>query len=401
MLKNVIVIDDSMAMCQFLEASLKNLGIASVTAFDNGPDAIDYVSANMAAVDGVLTDLEMPGMDGLGVMEQLGKMHYRGGLIIVSGMEERIIKLATDIALSLRLHLVGSVEKPINYNKLQQMLGRIILLKGAPPDEPKLIEQRDLTNHIYHNHLLPYYQPQVNLNTGEIHGFEVLCRIDAPNEPEIVSPDRFIPVAEQCGLINKLTEFLMLRALDEFKEIKQALPDVKHKLSINISPPQLYDDTLPDILSDSCDSREVDIQEIVIEVTERQIINERKQLINLNRLRLKGFGLALDDFGAGFTNIRQMKDLPFTEIKVDHGLIKHIANDRISQVILHALEHISSEFGMALVAEGIETIEDYAYMESCKNILAQGFLISRPKPLNEIIRWCHAWQKKQPGMQES
>jgi len=107
---------------------------------------------------------------------------------------------------------------------------------------------------------------------------------------------------------------------------------------------------------------------------------------------MRGFGISLDDFGTGFTNIQQLKTLPFTEVKIDSTLISNIESDLFSQVIVSSLVHIAIQDDLAIVAEGIERVEELEYLDRFKeHILMQGFLISRPKGKTEFIRWAQSW----------
>lgn len=398
MLNHIVVVDDSEAIRLVLESELKALGVNLVKSFSDAREALGYVKGVSTPIDGVLTDLQMPFMDGLEFIEALGKQRFRGGVVMISGMEERVVKLAVDIALSYQVCLVGSVEKPVERDKLAQQLSRIVQLQGDEPKEIKYLKRRELMDKIRQDKIIAYYQPKVNLHTSELVGLEVLCRIDDPAQQGIIPPDRFIPVAEKFDLADDLTKKVLERSLKEFKLFRDEFPDANVSLAINISPNQLYSDALPHFICDMCERYGVSREKLVVEITERQVITDQRQLANLDRLRLKGFGVSLDDFGSGFTNIRQIKNYPFTEIKLDQAIVQNISTDRISQVILDALAEIAGEYDATVVAEGIETIEDYFYMQKQPGIVAQGYLISRPKPIQELIRWYHAWLKKQSGV---
>ena len=123
-------------------------------------------------------------------------------------------------------------------------------------------------------------------------------------------------------------------------------------------------------------------------------MNQSIQLETMNRLRIRGFDISLDDFGTGFTNIQQLKSLPFTEIKIDRSLITHVESDRFSQVLIDSLIDIAQNQQLDIVAEGIERIEELQYLDRYKHsLLMQGFLISKPKPLTDLVGWIHSWQR--------
>lgn len=173
MLSHIVVVDDSEAIRLVVENELKELGVRQVECFADARDALNYIKKSTSPVEGVLTDLQMPLMDGLEFIEALGKQRYRGGVVVISGMEERIVKLAVDIALSYQVRLVGSVEKPIASEKLAQQLQRIVQLQGDAPKTIKYLKRRELLESIRQNQVLAYYQPKVNLNTSELVGLDV------------------------------------------------------------------------------------------------------------------------------------------------------------------------------------------------------------------------------------
>ncbi|MCP5206960.1 MAG: EAL domain-containing response regulator [Hahellaceae bacterium] len=395
MISTAIIAEDSKSLQDLLLHHLEALGVREILCCDNGEDALLAIKGNPSHWECVITDLHMPVMDGLELLEALGNDNYRGGVIIASSLEDRVVQMAVDIALSHKVHLVGSLAKPIDAIELTRLLQKSREIKGFVPLEVKYLKQRELLDSISNNRILPYYQPKVDNRNGQLIGMEVLCRLDCPEEHQVISPDRFIPVAEKFNLIDLLTRQLLEQSLKDYKRLCQSL-GCEPKLAFNISPLQLHNPKFPTAMGDICDRAGIDRGKVIFEVTERQIMSERKQLITLDRLRIHGFGLSLDDFGTGFTNIRQLREFPFTEVKVDRCLIKNISKDRVSQVILRALSSIAQEFNMALVAEGIEELSDYQYIAENFHLIAQGFLISRPKSIDEIIRWHHAWLKTHP-----
>ena len=138
----------------------------------------------------------------------------------------------------------------------------------------------------------------------------------------------------------------------------------------------------------------VDKSQVILEITEEFALKSTEQLESLNRFRIRGFGLSLDDFGTGFTNLQQLRSLPFTEVKIDRSLITDIHCDQFNQVVVNSLADISSRLNVTLIAEGMETIEDLNYLESnYKKMHIQGFLICTPRPIDNLLRWYHSWTK--------
>ncbi|MCG8613926.1 MAG: EAL domain-containing response regulator [Pseudomonadales bacterium] len=394
MLNSALVVDDSTLFQNLIKAELTDLQVQTIRVCNDGREALALVEHNPDQFDCIITDLHMPKMDGLQFLEALGKAAYRGGVIIASSLEERIIQLAVNIALNQKLHLIGSLNKPIMPDKLAQLCYRTAQRQRLLQPDIVLIKKRILNDALLKNRVIPYFQPKIRFNEKKIAGLEVLARLDLINQHEIVAPNRFIPVAEKFGFIDQLTNCLFEKTLPQYKTLQTELQTPNLKLAFNLCATQLTDSTLPDRLCQYCDQYGVRQENIVLEVTERKIVSDTVQLMTLDRLRIHGFGLSLDDFGTGYTNVRQLREYPFTEIKVDKSLVNQIHDDRVSQIILRALIDLAHEYHMDIVVEGIEDIREYQYLEHFSDLVAQGFLISRPKSYEELIRWSHAWQNR-------
>lgn len=166
------------------------------------------------------------------------------------------------------------------------------------------------------------------------------------------------------------------------------------KVSINLSAQQLADLGLADRLDNLFECRNIDKSRVILEITEDYALKSPEQLESLNRLRIKGYGVSLDDFGTGFTNLHQLRSMPFTEVKIDRTLVSQIQTDGFSQVIVQSLTELTEKFDVDLVAEGIETIEELEYFTSrYPKIYLQGFLICKPKPIESLATWYNSWLK--------
>ena len=177
------------------------------------------------------------------------------------------------------------------------------------------------------------------------------------------------------------------------KQLKEQLGE-SLKLSFNMSPCQLNDLNCPNKLLLLLQKHGVLPSDVVVEITEQHALSSYTQLETLNRFRIFGFGISLDDFGTGFTNINQLKQLPFTEVKIDRSFISHIETDKFSQVVVSSLINMTNQEQLQLVAEGVERPEELAYLKHYQTDLTiQGFLFSCPKAKAEFISWAQHWIK--------
>ncbi|EDP99699.1 hypothetical protein KT99_01037 [Shewanella benthica KT99] len=341
----------------------------------------------------VVVDLHMPNMDGIELLMKLSDIGYRGGVIIASAMESRIIEAAAKIVINSRLRLLGALTKPVSTKQLQLCIERLFMMESDLAPKPVSISLDELHRVLNDNKVVPYFQAQIEAKTRNIVGFEVLCRIQLGNKLQLLSPASFLELAESHNLLNDLTEKLLEKALPQWKLISQDDSCVNCSLSINLSPSQLNQASWPNRLLKYCHDNQMETSQLTIEITENQALSEQSQYTSISRLRLHNFGVAIDDFGTGYTNLTQLCRLPISELKLDMSLVRGIHHDPLAQTILKSLQEISNKLGIKLVAEGVEDLRDLNYLEQFDNLRLQGFLICRPKPFTDLMRWLKAHKK--------
>ncbi len=389
--QHILVVDDSQAILMVMQAILAELGVEHVTCCESAEAALSLVKQQPKTFDAIFTDLNMPEMDGMELIRQLGQKGYQGGVIIISELDIRIIELASNLARQNHALLLGNIAKPIQLVEVERLLKKLSTLSRPQTEDGQRISENLLLHALSNSEITPFYQPKVNRATQHIESLEVLARIVSEQHGFTILPARFIDVADDLDLINLVTFQLFEKATAEYEALKEELPH-PCKLAFNLSPVQLEDINCPAKLSLLLELNHLQPSDIILEITEQKPLASANQLETLNRLRMKGFEISLDDFGIGFTNINQLKSLPFTEIKIDRSLITHIDSDYFSQVITKSLVDLAIKEGFKLVAEGVERIEELQYLERYKHdLLMQGVLISRPKAKNELIRWIHSW----------
>lgn len=237
------------------------------------------------------------------------------------------------------------------------------------------------------NLFMLYFQPIYNLFTGKITGAEALVRLK-DNEGQILSPGFFIPVAECTNQIYPLEYWIVKTAL-AYKKTWEDKGFDKYTLSINLSAKSLIHDEHFKKLLELIKTSDVNLKDIIIEVTETAIIpNSDKAFENLKTLKDCGIKVALDDFGTGFSSISHLEELPVDIIKFDRSLIKKIPKNTKTSSILKALFSLSHDLGYDVVAEGIETEEQLNFLKELECTKGQGFLFAKPVPHNEILGLC-------------
>ncbi|WP_196139733.1 EAL domain-containing protein [Aliikangiella sp. G2MR2-5] len=387
---SILIVDDSRAICEAIREILRQFGVVNIEVCHNGVDALEVIREK-PDFDLIILDLHMPGMDGIECLSNLDKLNFNGSIVLMSGLDSRVLSSAVEAARRYTLNLLGSVSKPfleVNFRLLLQRLEgtRNFALKSTEG----FLKKRQINEGIEKNQLTPYYQPIINIKTGQIDYFESLIRFDMP-EKGIIPPHLIIPVAERFNLIEKVTLKIYETSLDEMGDLLQK--DVGQKLSVNLSPCLLNNQELPNILEEIAKAKRVPTDAIIFEITETGVLNRNSLTYEvIDRLILKGFKLAMDDFGTGFSNVEQLTSLPFTHLKIDRSFVHGIGNDDISKVIVKSLMSIASALRMEVIAEGVESMLDFETVKAIGCAHIQGFLISKPKPEKEIKRWLAGWR---------
>jgi len=224
-----------------------------------------------------------------------------------------------------------------------------------------------------HGQFIPYFEPQVELLTGELIGFEVLARWDHPLSG-LIEPDRFIPVAEEHGLIGRLSEQVMLAALTQ-----AASWDPSIKLSVNISPTQLTDSWLAQRIVRLLAEAGFPAERLVVEITESSLFAD----LDLARaivtsLKNQGVKLALDDFGTGFSSLAHLRSLPFDVIKIDRSFVSTLTNDPESAAIVRAVTTLAEALRVPVTVEGIEDAATHAAVAGFGCAIGQGWYFGKP-----------------------
>ena len=391
---NTLVVDDSKSMLAVMSALLGDLGVTSCQCVDSGKDALELIKEHGSSFQLIFVDLNMPGMDGMELVRLLSKEGFLGGIVILSELDDKIVQLAADVLLERRTHLIGCLSKPVTEEKLSSILQKHQSMnRKAKLETLNLLSIEQIDSAITDGRVIPYYQPKVDNQTGKVDSLEILVRISLPDELDAVLAGRFIDTAERNGLIEPLTLCIIRKVMKDLPSILSEFGE-DCRLSLNISALMLNNEKLPTKLVKLLNKHGFSANNFIIEVTESYAVENTAQLETLNRLRIKGFGLSLDDYGTGYTNIQQLKKLPYTEIKIDRSLIYNISRDKLSQVVAQALFDIFDELHVDIVTEGVELVSDLDYLNALEiPIKLQGYIISKPKIVDSICRWHRNWKK--------
>ena len=239
------------------------------------------------------------------------------------------------------------------------------------------------------------YQPKVSLRDGHLVRVEVLVRWDDPDLGPI-EPSRFVPLAEEHGLIDELTQWGLRTILRQWLDWCEEGLDTC--VAFNISALSLEHLDFPDLVERMCRALDVPTDRLVLELTEGATQPLIKLMDTLTRFRIKGIGLAIDDFGTGYSSLMQLRRLPFTEVKVDQAFVADVARSRDSRLIIQAITELAHGLGLVTTAEGIETVDQLRLAAELGCDIGQGYLISEPIEANALGPWKKSFRRQWPKM---
>ncbi len=239
------------------------------------------------------------------------------------------------------------------------------------------------------------YQPKVRLRDGTLASVEALVRWDDPKLGNI-EPSRFVPLAEEHGLIDELTQWGLRTILRQWLDWREEGIDVQ--IAFNISALSLEHLDFPDLVERLCGGLEVPTERLVLELTEGATQPLVKLMDTLTRFRIKGIGLAIDDFGTGYSSLMLLRQLPFTEVKIDRAFVADVPCSRDSRLIVQAITELARGLGIASTAEGIETVEQLRAVSELGCDLAQGYLVSPPIDPQSLGSWKEQFRRAWPSL---
>lgn len=368
---------------------LEGLGAKYILSAADGQAALDIFRNYTQPIDIIISDLDMPGMDGMEFIRHVGEIGSGVALIVASSMERAVVATVETMAKAYDVTLLGAIQKPATANKLSALIERYIAGGGASKRPvavpPEVFTLPEVLAALQRDELEPFFQPKADLRTGEAKSAEAIARWRHPTKG-IIGPQSFVPLLEQGGEIDRLTAVMLKKGAAGCRAWRAAGHDVS--LSINLSLESLADVTLADRMMQVVYSQGLEARQVIFEVTESAMAaNLGKALENFSRLRMKGFGLSIDDYGTGYSSMQQLTRIPFTELKIDQSFVKDAATKPSCRAMLESSLEMARKLGIVAVAEGVETQAQWNLLRELGCDLAQGYYIGRPMELGEFIEW--------------
>ena len=383
--RSVLVVEDHPFQRRVLVSMLKAIGVEHLAEAENGAEALQAFERSDRAIDIMICDLEMPGMDGIELLRRIGERGWRPAIVLSSGKERSIIESVESMAAGYGLLVIGILGKPPNKHALRSFFEKAVGDTGGSRAQTYTVTEHDLDAAIRDRQFVAFYQPLVSPQTGTLKSCEALIRWQHPAQGT-VPPSAFIPLAERTGLIDQLTDNMLLHAVGMCRQWRREVGDLT--VSVNLAVGTLTDVAFPDRVAALVKAHDLEPSALVLEVTERQVIDDPARALDcLSRLRLKGFGVALDDFGTGYASLQQLRQMPATELKIDRDFVHGAPGDRDRRSILESSVMLARKLGLAVVAEGVEDQADWDLVARLACDLVQGYFVARPMPADQLLSW--------------
>ena len=386
----LLAVEDHEFQRGMLLRMLARLGASEVSTASDGAEALEIIKARNPAIDIVISDLDMPGMDGLEFMRHLGAAQSSVAIILASAVESVLLDSAETMSRAYGVKILGVIQKPITIGKLEALLrlhgAAPVAAVGARSGETICCTPAEIQDGLRRDEFELFYQPKVQLLTGEVTGAEALARWRHPRHG-ILTPATFVGHLESGELIDTFTE-MILRKAARFCNDWRARSGLNVTVAVNLSSRSLADVRFADRVVQVVRAENTAPQHIVLEVTESATMMEvGHALENLSRLRMKGFGLSIDDYGTGYSSMQRLAQVAFNEIKIDRSFVTNAIAQHSARVILESSLDMARKLKVTSVAEGIETRQDWDLLLRLGCDLGQGYFIAKPMDARAFLAW--------------
>ncbi|WP_449123070.1 EAL domain-containing response regulator [Pseudomonas sp. MPG01] len=370
---SILIVEDHPFQHLYLQNLFSELGDFDLACAKDGEEALDCLKQR--DFDLVLTDLLMPGMDGVQFIQGLAAQRSRPALAIMSAASRHMLMGASLVASNLQVKVIGLISKPVNAAALRCLIDQLQALRqNVPAAIHPGIDRQSICNALDNGELQAWFQPKKALNNGRIVAAEALVRWNHPEHGTLL-PGVFLPALIAFGLEEPLLWCVLKQAIAAQAIWREQGYDIP--VSINLPTHLLNSHDLPDRILAFVLAHQGLPARICFELMECSVPDDISNFYaGACRLRIKGFGLSQDDFGKGYSSYMNLVSAPFTELKIDRALVQGCnANAELAQA-LTSIVSLGRQLGLTVVAEGVETAQELALLRKIDCTQVQGFLIS-------------------------
>lgn len=387
----ILILEDHPVTSKMLMVSLEALGYSNVHSAESGEQAL-LILQKQKKIDILICDIQMPGIDGLTFLRQASEVGRIDALVLSSDMAGDLRLAIQQLARLIGYQVLGDLKKPFSRAELKELLLRYC---PSTPSRPSYTVEEmpsaaDVRQALLAGQFVPFFQPKVNLKTLEVVGAEVLVRWQHP-QLGLLNPALFLSVVQSFGFLNEMTLSIARQAIRFLRE-RQLIDEIT--LSVNLEAEQLGLPCLVESVRTLLSDEHMPARCLILELTETGLLQAPLTSIeNLVRLRLLGCGISIDDFGAGFSSLQRICDMPCSELKLDASFTSSLVHNPRTVAAVSSILRLAGNLDIKLVAEGIETPEQLSLLQSLNCPIGQGYLFSRPLAGPDFAAWLDQHKK--------
>lgn len=382
-----MVVEDSPVQRDHMAGLLRQAGFGDVLQACDGIDALRKLTARGVPVELLLTDMDMPGMDGTELMRHVCELELAASLVVASAREERLHKAQACMGQrAARLVLLGTALKPVHFDVLSEILERADTGQLRQATATGLPSPQEVEAALADGRFLPYYEPRIEIASGMLRSLDVQPCWMHP-ERGLIRAARFLPALQGTGWIAPLMADIAAQALRQLRAWHD-IGLISLGVSVKLPAETLAERAQVDQLSTLVRELGLEPRTVTWECQESVLAGGAPLTIaNLAHLGVRGFGLALGGYRAGHTTQQQLARCPLTELRVDSVIVHEASQHPPRRALLQQSLAAAHQMGMAAVAEGVGLVEDLALLRSLGCELAQGTLVAAPMPGNALAGW--------------
>lgn len=373
---------------------LDRLGVGRISDTPDGPGALRHFQGGIGqAIDVGVIDLSLPGMDGLELIRHLANAMCPVALIVIGAQSDSVLFSVENMARAYGVNMLGAISKPVAQAALQALLANYEAPGVAEQVQPTVphFSFEDIGAALQLRQFEPYFQPKIELATGDVKGLEMFARWLHP-ELGALGPAAFISALRMNDRVDFLDGVMIEKSVAACRQMHdQGIPI---SMSINLAPRTLAQPSFLGQMNGCLERHGILAEYITFEMPESAVLaNEPHFLESLLRLRMRGFGLAIDDYGTGRSNLQLLARVPFSELKIDRSFVVGAARKRAIGTVLGSCLGLARSLGRDSCAVGVETRADWDFLLGLGCTYAQGYYIAKAMPAEQIPGWLSDWRQ--------
>jgi len=388
-----LVAEGDMIQRQALADILVHMGVGRITQVPDGHTALRHFDNGIdPAVDIGIIDLSLPGMDALELIRRLSEARCQAGIIVVGAQTSAVLFSVETMAIAYGINMLGAIAKPVVPARLEALLNNYSPLEAARICRAgPIFSFSEVGRGLQAREFDPFFQPKIELETGQVKGLEMFARWRHPQHG-VLGPACFMKALED----NQRVDFLDWSMIEKSVAAARTLHDqgIPISFSINVDQVTLAHPQFIEQITACLERHRILADYITFEMTESAVLTTDPHFLErLLRLRMLGFGLAIDDYGTGRSNLQLLARIPFSELKIDRSFVDGASKKQAIGTVLRSCLGLARSLERRSVAVGVETKQDWDFLQGLGCTYAQGYYIAKPMPVEEFPGWLKDWRQ--------